>query len=182
MQIVEESPLKDCIIISPKIFHDERGCFFESFNKKQFEELTGQSIDFVQDNQSHSSKGVLRGLHFQKGKYGQAKLLRVIKGSVQDVVVDLRPESSTFGNYYSTILSEKNNKQIFVPRGFAHGFLTLEDNTIINYKCDNYYHKESESGIIYNDKQLQINWKKINVDYVLSQKDLELSIFENLQL
>lgn len=179
---IKRTPIEGCFIIQPKIFEDERGYFYESFNKQQFERLTGQCFNFVQDNESLSSKGVLRGLHFQKGEFAQAKLIRVIKGAVQDVIVDLRTNSKTFREYFSIELSEQNNTQLFIPRGFAHGFLALEDETIFAYKCDNFYNKESESGIIYNDENFNIEWKDIGVDYNLSDKDLELPKLENLSL
>ena len=175
-----ETPLKGCYIIKPSIFKDSRGVFFESFNKKNFNTITSQ--DFVQDNQSISSKGVLRGLHFQKGKYAQAKLVSVTKGSVQDVIVDLRPKSPTYGNHFSIHLSDKCKTQVYIPRGMAHGFLALEDNTIFSYKCDNYYNKEAESGIIYNDQSLEIKWKSIGQSYTISDKDLNLPRFKNLKL
>ncbi|WP_299115600.1 dTDP-4-dehydrorhamnose 3,5-epimerase [uncultured Winogradskyella sp.] len=181
MQIIKTN-LEGCYIIQPKLFKDERGSFFESFNSKIFEEQTRLNLNFVQDNQSHSSKGVLRGLHFQKGKDAQAKLVRVVRGSVQDVVVDIRPKSKTFGAHFSIELSEENNTQLFIPKGFAHGFLVMEDDTIFTYKCDNFYNKESESGIIYNDVNLGIEWKSLGVDYKLSDKDLELPKLENLSL
>lgn len=179
---VEQTHLEDCFVITPKIFEDDRGYFFESFNKKVFEKLTGASVDFVQDNQSKSSKGVLRGLHFQKAPYEQAKLVSVIRGSVLDVCVDVRPNSKTFGKHFSIVLNGITKQQLFVPRGFAHGFLVLEDDTIFSYKCDNYYNKDSESGIIYNDKNLNIDWHSTNEDYVLSEKDLKLPTFESLFL
>ena len=177
---IEETPLEDCFILSSKIFHDDRGYFFESFNKKVFEKLTGNSVDFVQDNQSKSSKGVLRGLHFQTGPFQQAKLVTVICGSVLDVCVDIRPKSKTFGKHFSIVLNEINKKQLFVPRGFAHGFLVLEDDTVFSYKCDNYYNKESESGIIYNDKSLNIDWHNKTENHILSEKDSKLPTFESL--
>jgi len=177
---VEETNLKGCYIISPKIHKDERGYFFESFNKKKFEELTKISIDFVQDNQSLSSKGVLRGLHYQTGRHQQAKLVRVVKGSVLDVCVDLRKNSSTFGQYFSIILDDSKHQQLFIPKGFAHGFLVLEDDTILNYKCDNYYNKNAESGIIYNDEVLNIDWKTDNTKLILSEKDNKLPKLESL--
>ncbi|OUS01638.1 dTDP-4-dehydrorhamnose 3,5-epimerase [Flavobacteriales bacterium 33_180_T64] len=171
---IKETNLKDCYVISPHVFKDERGYFFESFNKKTFEKLTGLSIDFVQDNQSQSSKGVLRGLHFQTGSFAQAKLVRVIEGSVLDVCVDLRPKSSSFGNSFSIVLDAVDKKQLFVPRGFAHGFLVLEEDTIFSYKCDNYYNKEAEGGLIFNDKDLNINWGFPEINKELSSKDKEL--------
>lgn len=177
---VEQTSLNDCFLIKPKIFIDGRGSFFESFNKKQFFEITGISVDFVQDNQSHSHKGVLRGLHFQTRDFEQAKLVRVVTGSVLDVVVDLRPESTTFGKYFSVVLSAKNNKQLFIPRGFAHGFLVLEDDSIFSYKCDNYYHPEFEKGIIFNDPTLNIDWDFPETQIIVSAKDSMLPTFQDM--
>lgn len=177
---IERTYLNDCYLITPKIFSDERGTFFESFNKKQFLKLTALSVDFVQDNQSNSHRGVLRGLHFQTGDYQQAKLVRVVRGSVLDVAVDIRTESKTFGQHFSIILSAQNNKQLYIPKGFAHGFLVLEDDTIFAYKCDNYYNKASESGIIFNDQTLQIDWEFPESDLIISEKDKELPPFEKL--
>jgi len=182
MMLVEETKLKGCFIIKPKIFKDARGVFFESFNQKEFEKFTGIKTGFVQDNQSISSKGVLRGLHFQRGEFSQAKLVRVIKGRVQDVIIDLRPNSKTFGEYISIIISEENNAQVFIPRGMAHGFLVLEDNTIFSYKCDNYYNKLSELGIVYNDIDLNIKWENIEEKFIVSEKDLSLPKFKDLEL
>lgn len=179
---VEHTHLEGCFIITPKVFGDERGYFFESFNQDIFEKETGVSVNFVQDNQSKSSKGVLRGLHFQKGKHAQAKLVRVIKGKVLDVAVDVRPNSKTYGQHVSVILDETNNKQLFVPRGFAHGFLVLEDHTIFSYKCDNFYNKQSEDGIIYNDPSLNIDWNFPERELILSEKDLLLPKFEAISI
>ena len=179
---IKETYLKGCFIIEPQIFDDGRGYFFESYNKQIFKEKTEIDIDFVQDNQSKSQRGVLRGLHFQKGKFAQAKLVRVIKGEVLDVVVDIRPGSKTYKKSFSILLSEKNKKQLFVPRGFAHGFAVLEDETIFVYKCDNYYHKPSEGGIIYNDKDLQIDWMLSEDEIILSEKDKELPSLKELVL
>tara|TARA_B110000046_G_C12891935_1_gene354771 strand:- start:299 stop:844 length:546 start_codon:yes stop_codon:yes gene_type:complete len=156
-------------LIKPKIFKDDRGVFFESFNKEIFDNKVDSKINFVQDNQSLSSKGVLRGLHFQNPPHAQAKLVSVVKGSVIDVVVDLRKESKTYGNYILEELSEYNNHQLFVPKGMAHGFLTLEDNTIFSYKCSDFYHKESEDSILWNDPALNIKWPNSNP--ILSEKD-----------
>ena len=148
-------------LIKPKIFNDDRGSFFESFNMKVFQKETNQKINFVQDNQSVSSKNILRGLHFQKPPHAQAKLVRVIKGSVLDVVVDLRKKSKTYGKYILEELSEYNNHQLFLPKGMAHGFLTLEDNTIFTYKCSEFYCKEAEDSIIWNDSSIGIKWPDI---------------------
>jgi dTDP-4-dehydrorhamnose 3,5-epimerase len=177
---IEQTYLNDCYLISPRVFADSRGTFFESFNKKKFEELTGHCVEFVQDNQSTSQKGVLRGLHFQIGNFAQAKLVRVIQGSVLDVAVDIRPQSETLGQHFSLVLSAENNKQLYIPQGFAHGFLVLEDDTIFSYKCDSYYNKASEGGIIYNDKSLNIDWKLPEDAFVISEKDKELPTFETL--
>jgi dTDP-4-dehydrorhamnose 3,5-epimerase len=177
---VEETYLKGCFVLSQKAIGDSRGNFFETFNQHLFNELTGGSIVFVQDNQSKSSKGVLRGLHFQTEEYAQAKLVRVIRGKVLDVCVDLRADSKSFGKYFSIILDDKNNKQLFIPKDFAHGFLALEDNTIFSYKCDNYYNKSSERGIIYNDPSLRIDWNFPENEILLSEKDKNLPAFETL--
>lgn len=178
--IFEEIYLKGCYIITPKLFEDERGYFFESFNEHKFKKDTGIDVRFVQDNESKSSKGVLRGLHYQKNEFSQAKLVRVIKGKVLDVCVDLRQGSSTFGQHFSIILDDKNYKQLFIPRGFAHGFVTLEADTIFSYKCDNYYNKASESGIIFNDKTLDIDWSLPLTELIISSKDKNLPTFEKL--
>ncbi|MFC0603420.1 dTDP-4-dehydrorhamnose 3,5-epimerase [Winogradskyella pulchriflava] len=181
--IIKETKLKGCYIIKPEVFKDKRGYFIESFNKYKFYKNTGLDINFVQDNESQSSKGVLRGLHYQTGKFAQAKLVRVIKGRVLDVVVDLRPDSKTFGKHISTILSETNKTQIFIPKGFAHGFFTLEDMTIFSYKCDNYYNKKAEAGVIYSDKKLNVDWGFTDVnELIISEKDLLLPTFENAKL
>ena len=171
---VEETPLKDCYVIHNTIFHDKRGYFFESFNSKTFNELTGLKVNFVQDNQSKSSYGVLRGLHFQNGNYSQTKLVRVLKGEVLDVAIDLRPSSETFGKYFSIILSQSNDKQLFIPRGFAHGFIVRSDSATLFYKCDNFYNKNSESGILYNDKDLGIDWQFDLDKIIITEKDLKL--------
>jgi dTDP-4-dehydrorhamnose 3,5-epimerase len=171
---VEQTNLKDCFIIRDTLYEDPRGYFFESFNQQKFNELTGLNVQFVQDNQSKSSKGVLRGLHFQLGAHAQAKLVRVLEGKVLDVAVDIRPNSKTFGEYVAVELTAENEMQLFVPRGFAHGFVVLSDIATFFYKCDNYYHKLSEGGIIYNDPQLAINWQLPIEDLLLSDKDLLL--------
>jgi dTDP-4-dehydrorhamnose 3,5-epimerase len=171
---VEETKLKDCFIIKDSLFKDSRGYFFESFSQQKFNELTGLNIQFVQDNQSKSTKGVLRGLHFQLGTYAQAKLVRVLEGRVLDVAVDIRPNSKTFGQHVAVELTAENETQLFVPRGFAHGFVVLSETATFFYKCDNYYHKLSEGGIIYNDPQLAINWQLPSEDLLLSEKDLML--------
>jgi len=163
--------LKGCYILEPKVIFDERGYFMESFNEKTFQENTNQEIHFVQDNQSYSAKGVLRGLHYQTGEHAQAKLVRVLSGEVLDVAVDIRPDSETFGQYVSVLLSAENQKQFFVPRGFAHGFLVLSETATFFYKCDNFYNKESEGGIIYNDPSLSIDWQFQENELIISEKD-----------
>lgn len=174
-----ETQLKGCFILEPKIINDERGYFMESFNAKTFQEGIGQNVTFVQDNQSFSTRGVLRGLHYQCGEHAQAKLVRVLQGEVLDVAVDLRPESETFGQYEAVLLSSENQKQFFVPRGFAHGFLVLSETATFFYKCDNFYNKESEGGLIYNDETLNINWDFPSQDLIISEKDQVLPNLQN---
>ena len=160
--------IEGLIVIEPSIYADSRGSFFESWNSKKFKEI-GINEDFDQDNQSVSLKGVIRGLHFQNPPFAQAKLVRVIKGSVLDVAVDLRKKSKTYGMYYYLVLSEKNNKSFFIPKGFAHGFLSLEDNTVFSYKCSGLYNKKSEESLLWNDKDLNIDWGMQNP--IISEKD-----------
>lgn len=179
---VTETELKGCFIIEPTIFKDERGYFFESFNKQKFNELTGMEIEFVQDNESYSTKGVLRGLHFQRGDDAQAKLIRVSHGVVLDVVVDIRKGSPTFGQHVAIELSGENKKQFFISRGFAHGFIVLSDTVTFLYKCDNLYNKESEGGIIYNDPTLNIDWKLPEEDFIISPKDIILPTLDEAKL
>ena len=173
--------LLDCVIIQPKVFGDKRGFFLESFQAKRYKNLAGINMAFVQDNHSRSSKNVLRGLHFQKTK-PQGKLVRVVSGAVFDVAVDIRKNSKTFGQWESFILSEENKKQLWIPPGFAHGFVVLSETALFSYKCDNYYNKASESGIIYNDPTLNIDWKLPNDQLQLSKKDLDLSQLKSLKL
>ena len=180
--IVKETNLEGCFIIKPKVIQDKRGYFLESFNQAVFKEGLNRDINFVQDNESYSSKGVLRGLHYQKGDYAQAKLVRVIKGKILDVVVDLRADSPTFSKHMSIELSEDNKTQLFIPRGFAHGFLVLSDTAIFSYKCDNFYNKVSEGGVIYNDKDLNIDWKLDEKEFIVSEKDLELPTLKEVVL
>ncbi|WP_455168747.1 dTDP-4-dehydrorhamnose 3,5-epimerase [Aegicerativicinus sediminis] len=172
--IAEETSIEGCYIITPRIFKDERGYFIETFNNQTFFEKTGIATQFVQDNQSKSSAGVLRGLHFQQGGHAQGKLVRVIQGSVLDICVDLRPNSKTLGQYVSLVLSGDNFKQLYIPRGFAHGFVVLEDETIFSFKCDNFYNKNSEGGIIYNDPDIAIDWRIPEEKLILSDKDKHL--------
>lgn len=177
---IQETGLKDCLVIKPKLIQDARGYFFESFNQQQFESLTGQNGEFVQDNQSFSKYGVIRGLHAQMGVYAQAKLVRVLSGEVLDVAVDARPSSPTFGKHFAIKLSAENNLQLYIPRGFLHGFSVLSETASFFYKCDNFYHKESELGIIYNDPVLNINWEVKVGQEMVSDKDLLLPQFSIL--
>ncbi|RXR20942.1 dTDP-4-dehydrorhamnose 3,5-epimerase [Flavobacterium amnicola] len=174
-----ETHLKGCFIIEPKVFHDDRGYFMESFNQNTFNKGIGQEVTFVQDNQSYSSKGVLRGLHYQCGEHAQAKLVRVLEGEVLDVAVDLRPESETYGQSYSILLSAENQKQFFVPRGFAHGFLVVSDTATFFYKCDNFYNKESEGGVMFNDPELGIDWNFPESELIISDKDQVQPLLKN---
>lgn len=173
-----ETGIKDLKIFEPQVWGDERGYFFESFNSQTFEQA-GIDAQFVQDNQARSTYGVLRGLHYQTGEHAQAKLVRVLEGTVLDVVVDLRPESPTYGKHIGVELSAENKRQLFVPRGFAHGYVVLSPTAEFFYKCDNFYHKASEGGLIYNDPQLQIDWKIDLAAAQLSDKDKELPTFGN---
>lgn len=174
-----ETKLKGCFVLEPKIIRDERGYFMESFNQNIFQQGIGESIHFVQDNQSFSTKGVLRGLHYQTCEFAQAKLVRVLQGEVLDVAVDLRPNSPTYGQYESVLLSADNQKQFFIPRGFAHGFLVLSSTAIFFYKCDNFYNKESEGGLIYNDVTVNVNWNFPESEFIISEKDQILPNLEN---
>ncbi len=165
-----KTDIEGVVIIEPQIFEDSRGYFYENYNKKLFKKA-GIDTEFVQDNQSYSTYGTLRGLHFQKDKWAQAKLVRVIKGRVLDVVVDIRKTSSTFGKYISVELTDKNRKQLFISRGLAHGFVVLSDDAIFSYKCDNFYNKNFESGIIYRDPKIAIDWKVPKERLILTKKD-----------
>ncbi len=179
MEIIK-TPLADCFIIKPQVFTDARGYFLESFNEQKFNEASGLNVHFVQDNQSFSSKGVLRGLHFQKGEHAQAKLVRVLKGEVLDVAVDLRLGSATYGQHYSVLLSEENKLQFFVPRGFAHGFVVLSEQAEFFYKCDNYYNKASEGGLHFGDPTLNIDWQLPADSLLVSEKDAILPFINEL--
>lgn len=180
--IFTETKLKGCFLIDPKIVEDDRGYFFESFNQEKFEKGIGQKVHFVQDNQSFSKHGVIRAIHYQLGKYAQAKLVRVLSGTVLDVAVDLREGSPTFGQHIAIELSEKNKKQLFIPRGFGHGFSVLSETAEFFYKCDNFYNKESEEGICYNDKTLAIDWRLPKTGHILSDKDKVLPRLKNAAL
>ena len=173
---IEKTDIDDLLIIYPQVFGDDRGYFMEAFNKKKLADFIGDN-EFIQDNQSLSQKGVIRGLHFQNPPFEQGKLVRVIKGSVNDVVVDIRKNSSTYGKYFKIKLSESNFKMLWIPPGFAHGFETLEDDTIFAYKVTNDYNKESEGSILWNDKTLNIKWETKNP--VISKKDGNGELFEN---
>jgi dTDP-4-dehydrorhamnose 3,5-epimerase len=177
---IETTKLEGCFLIHDTFFGDSRGYFFESFNRKTFLEKTGMAIDFVQDNQSSSQKGVLRGLHFQHGAFAQAKLVRVLQGKVLDVAVDLRRGSATFGEHLAVELSSDSHTQFFIPRGFAHGFLVLSDEAVFFYKCDNYYNKTFEGGIIFNDPQLAIDWALQPEELLLSEKDTKLPTLKDI--
>jgi dTDP-4-dehydrorhamnose 3,5-epimerase len=176
-----ETKLKGCFVIEPKVINDERGYFMESFNEQSFQKGIGEKVHFVQDNQSFSSKGVLRGLHYQTGKHAQAKLVRVLQGEVLDVALDIRPDSETYGQYEAVLLSAENQKQFFVPRGFAHGFLVLSETATFFYKCDNFYNKESEGGILYNDSTINIDWQFPTDNLIISEKDKVQPNLENAQ-
>ena len=171
MKIIK-TDIPDLLIVEPEVFGDNRGYFFESFSQRKFEEATGVKVDFVQDNESLSAYGVVRGLHFQKPPHEQAKLVRVVRGKVLDVALDLRPESPTYGRYEAVELSGENHKQLFIPKGFAHGFSVLSDEAVFQYKCDDYYAPECEDGIAYDDPDLDINWHIPSEKMVISAKDL----------
>ncbi|NJB37069.1 dTDP-4-dehydrorhamnose 3,5-epimerase [Croceivirga sp. JEA036] len=171
---ITETELKGCFIIEPSVFEDERGCFYEAFNKKKLEEALGYQVNFVQDNVSVSKYGVVRGLHYQEAPFAQAKLVSVSKGRVQDVVVDLRKENSTYLKHVSIELSDVNRKMLFVPKGMAHGFAVLSDEAEFRYKVDEFYHKEAERGMVYNHPDLAIDWHIEEKDLILSEKDMKL--------
>lgn len=176
---IKETLLKDCYIIEPTLFEDNRGYFYEKFNEKEFEELTGMNGHFVQDNISKSSYGVLRGLHLQKGEKAQAKLVSCLEGKVWDIAVDLREDSPTFGKWFGVELTDENKLQFYIPRGFAHGFVVLSETAVFSYKCDNFYCKEAEGGVIWNDENLQIDWKVPISEIILSEKDKVQPTFQD---
>ena len=175
---INKTFIEDLLIIEPQLFKDDRGFFYESYNKNNLDKVV--NVVFVQDNESKSNKGVIRGLHFQNPPYAQTKLIRCISGSIFDVAVDLRKNSKTYGKSFSIELSSKNNKQLFVPKGFAHGFQVISDEAIVNYKVDNFYNPKSDSGIIWNDKDLSIEWN-LDIKPVISLKDLKLISFKELK-
>ena len=170
MKIIQ-TEIQGVLIIEPDVYGDRRGYFFESFNRKRFEEITGMTVDFVQDNESLSTYGVVRGLHFQKPPRAQAKLVRVVKGRVLDVAVDLRKDSPTYGHHVSVELSDENHRQLFIPKGFAHGFSVLSEEVVFQYKCDDYYAPETEGAVAWDDPDLAIDWKIPAEKIILSEKD-----------
>ncbi|MEA4995120.1 MAG: dTDP-4-dehydrorhamnose 3,5-epimerase [Petrimonas sp.] len=178
---ITTTAIEGVVILEPKVFGDERGYFFESFSQREFEEKVCKTT-FVQDNESSSRYGVLRGLHFQKPPHAQAKLVRVVKGKVLDIAVDIRKGSPTFGHHVSTELSGENKRQLFIPRGFAHGFAVLSNEVVFQYKCDRYYVPHSEGGILWNDPALGIDWKLPAEDVILSEKDKKNVLLNELKL
>lgn len=178
---VTSTSIEGIVILEPEVFSDERGYFFESFSQREFEEKVCKT-QFVQDNESRSVYGVLRGLHFQWPPHAQAKLVRVVKGRVLDIALDIRKGSPTFGRHVATELSDENRRQLFIPRGFAHGFAVLSDEVIFQYKCDNYYVREAEGGILWNDPALGIDWQLPETDVVLSEKDKNNALLNELNL
>ena len=181
MEVIK-TEIDGVLIIEPKVFGDHRGYFFESFNEREFALKTGQELHFVQDNESKSCYGVVRGLHFQKGEKAQAKLVRVIKGRVLDVAVDIRPDSPTFGKYVSAELTAENHRQFFIPKGFAHGFAVLSPEAVFQYKCDEFYCPEAEGAIAWDDPDLAIDWKLPAEDVILSEKDRRHPNLKDAQL
>ena len=181
MEVIK-TEIDGVLIIEPKVFGDHRGYFFESFNEREFSLKTGQELHFVQDNESKSCYGVVRGLHFQKGEKAQAKLVRVIKGRVLDVAVDIRPDSPTFGKYVSAELTAENHRQFFIPKGFAHGFAVLSPEVVFQYKCDEFYCPEAEGAIAWDDPDLAIDWKLPAEDVILSEKDRRHPNLKDAQL
>ena len=179
MEIIK-TPIKDLVVIKPRVFADARGFFFETYNEERYREA-GITQQFVQDNISKSSYGVVRGLHFQKPPYSQAKLVQVIEGAVLDVAVDLRSDSATYGQWHAVELTAENHLQFLIPRGFAHGFAVLSETAIFTYKCDNLYHPESEGGIIYNDPTLNIDWRIPADKALISEKDTKHPLFKDLE-
>jgi dTDP-4-dehydrorhamnose 3,5-epimerase len=171
--------LEGCFIIEPKVLRDERGYFMESYNAQTFARETGINIQFVQDNQSFSSRGVLRGLHYQSGDFAQTKLVRVIQGEVLDVAVDIRPNSATYGQHVAVKLSSENQRQLYIPKGFAHGYAVLSETAIFFYKCDAFYDRESEGGIKFDDPALGIDWQLNPEEWLVSEKDLHQPLFAN---
>lgn len=172
--------IEGVLIVEPRVFGDKRGYFFESFSERDFAAATGLDVKFVQDNESRSRKGVLRGLHFQREPYQQAKLVRVVQGRVLDVAVDIRKGSPTFGEYVATELSGENHRQMFIPKGFAHGYVVLENDTVFQYKCDEFYHPDAEGGIAWNDPQIGIEWPIGPDEIILSEKDKDRPLLNDI--
>ena len=179
MNIIKTA-LEGVLIIEPTVFGDERGYFYESFNAKRFQEQTGIEVNFIQDNESKSKYGVVRGLHFQLGEYAQAKLVHVAKGRILDIAVDIRENSLTFGQYIAIELSDINHRQLFIPRGFAHGFSVLSEDAVFQYKCDNYYNPQFERGVLWNDPDIGIDWQLPTSDIILSEKDKKHPLLKDL--
>ena len=175
---ISKTYIKDLLVIEPQLFKDDRGFFYESYNKNNLDKII--NVVFVQDNESKSYKGVVRGLHFQAPPFEQSKLVRCVSGKIFDVAVDLRKNSKTYGKFFSVELSSENNKQLFVPKGFAHGFQVLSETAVVSYKVDNYYNPKSDSGLIWNDKDLSIDWN-LDIKPILSDKDLKLISFKDLK-
>lgn len=176
---IEETPLQDVYLIKPRVFEDARGYFFETFNQQKVKGTVLEGYDWVQENESQSTKGVLRGLHFQVGEFSQAKLIRVVLGEVFDVAVDLRRDSATFGKWFGSILSAQNKTQMLIPKGFAHGFLVLSEVATFSYKCDNYYEPGKESGIMYDDPDMGIEWPESKERLIISERDRNLGNFRS---
>jgi len=179
MMEILKTEIVDVKVLKPKVFEDPRGYFCETYSEQRYREA-GVDCHFVQDNESMSMRGVLRGLHYQVGPHAQAKLIRVVRGAVLDVAVDIRKGSSTFGKYVLVELSEKNKQQIYIPHGFAHGFLVLEDNTVFSYKCDAYYNPACERGLRWDDPMIAIPWPKIDIPYILSEKDKKQPLLSDI--
>lgn len=177
---VLKTDIEGVLIVEPTVYGDARGYFMESFSERDFGAATGLNVKFVQDNESRSKRGVLRGLHFQREPYAQAKLVRVVQGRVLDVAVDIRPGSATFGKYVAVELSADNHRQLFIPKGFSHGYVVLEEGTVFQYKCDEYYHPESEDGIAWNDPQIGIEWGVEESEIILSEKDTNRKLLREL--
>lgn len=177
---VIKTDIEGVVVIEPRVFDDARGYFFESYSKRRFDEFV-RPIEFVQDNESMSTRGVIRGLHFQRPPFSQSKLVRCVRGAVLDVVVDIRRGSPTYGRHIAVELTGENRRQLFVPRGFAHGFAVLSDEAVFQYKCDNYYHPESEGGISIADHSLGIDWRIDPAEAILSEKDLRNPMFSDFE-
>ena len=174
------TPIEGLLIIEPRVFNDDRGYFYESYNQKVFKSATGLDMNFVQDNQARSTQYVLRGLHFQNPPHAQTKLIRALQGSIWDVVVDIRKESKTFGQWFGVELSAENKRQFLIPKGFAHGYSVLSETAEVFYKCDDFYSKEDEGGVLYNDPELNIDWKIDLSNAIVSEKDLKQPTLKNI--